>query len=138
MRTFVTVQIYKRMKRPHFVRISSEIETSGHQPSFLLRLVVLTLSLFTTPVQSMAARRSPKLNPYLALCFQTIKAASATECGVLNLPSSFAVVALSILSSFLVNMSGYNPVVIMSSVTLAIWGQPTPYPEDKLREWRMG
>lgn len=41
----------------------------------------------------------------------------------MNLPSTIAVVAISILSGVLVTMSGYyNPVMIMASVTLAIGG----------------
>ncbi|KAJ5197556.1 hypothetical protein N7449_008035 [Penicillium cf. viridicatum] len=58
---------------------------------------------------------------YLPIWFQAIKGASATKSGVMNLPSIIAVVVVSIISGFLVTISGYyNPVMIMSSVTLAI------------------
>ncbi|KAJ5602440.1 hypothetical protein N7537_005396 [Penicillium hordei] len=57
---------------------------------------------------------------YLPIWFQAIKGASATKSGVMNLPTIIAVVVVSILSG-LVTISGYyNPVMIMSSVILAI------------------
>ncbi|CAP96439.1 hypothetical protein E8E15_007411 [Penicillium rubens] len=58
---------------------------------------------------------------YLPIWFQAIKAASATKSGVMNLPSIIAVVVVSIISGMLVTIFGYyNPVMIMSSVTLSI------------------
>ncbi|KAJ5181268.1 Major facilitator superfamily domain general substrate transporter [Penicillium cf. griseofulvum] len=58
---------------------------------------------------------------YLPIWFQTIKAASATKSGIMNLPSIITIITLAILSGTLVTIFGYyNPIMIMASVIASV------------------
>ncbi|OQE35444.1 hypothetical protein PENCOP_c013G00888 [Penicillium coprophilum] len=58
---------------------------------------------------------------YLPIWFQSIKGATATKSGIMNLPSIISVVVVSVLSGTLVTVFGYyNPIMILASVSLSV------------------